>query len=656
MPLQRGSSSKTISKNIKEMIHAGHPQKQAIAAALNVAREKAKGGGLYANIHAKQRRIAHGSGEHMRKPGAPGAPTAGAFQAAARTAKAEGGALNPDYIPLGDSQRDANLAKFLEGSHAVHSDGSPMVFFHGTKHDGTVFHTAGEGKSHGTGLFMSSNPRVASTYAPRNEGNVAPVYLSMKQPLKMDAQGANWSQLDGRSMVHLPEAVIPPGFKDAEIYKEPMDENMDMGPHVLPARSVPLHEILDTHPDDTVTTDHVAHWARANGYDGALIHNVMDQGPHYHEAFPDKLGTTAIAFYPHQIKSAIGNQGTFNPSEPDITKAGGGDVEPRPTRAFGGQIDDAGRNIPESPSAMDAQRQLLISGKKPAVMYHNKEKIIPPVPHGMMQTQTKDGIFHYNPNMVNEGQIHAASASGTLNHVLGLGPYSKNDILGLVQGGHQPVMVVVRDADGKEVVSAAGTTQTAPEQMLTMKKMVPPGGSINAEPAENVASERIRSLLQRPARASGGALSFDEDGEPLHVGPIHSPVAGRTDHLPMHVPSGSYVIPADIISAMGEGNTMAGFKQMRRIFGGTPYSGEQSPYGGGPAPYNESLPGRATGGATASVPIVAAGGEYVLSPDQVRIAGEGDLETGHRVLDEFVKRYRQKTIKTLQKLPGPKKD
>jgi len=31
--------------------------------------------GLWANIHAKQERIAHGSGEYMRKPGSKGAPT-----------------------------------------------------------------------------------------------------------------------------------------------------------------------------------------------------------------------------------------------------------------------------------------------------------------------------------------------------------------------------------------------------------------------------------------------------------------------------------------------------------------------------------------------------------------------------------------------------
>ena len=42
--------------------------------------------GLYANIHAKQERIAQGSGEKMRKPGAKGAPTTDDFAAAEQTA------------------------------------------------------------------------------------------------------------------------------------------------------------------------------------------------------------------------------------------------------------------------------------------------------------------------------------------------------------------------------------------------------------------------------------------------------------------------------------------------------------------------------------------------------------------------------------------
>jgi hypothetical protein len=49
----------------------------------------AEGGkvGLYANIHAKRKRIAAGSGEKMRKVGNAGAPTANAFVQSAKTAK-----------------------------------------------------------------------------------------------------------------------------------------------------------------------------------------------------------------------------------------------------------------------------------------------------------------------------------------------------------------------------------------------------------------------------------------------------------------------------------------------------------------------------------------------------------------------------------------
>ena len=43
--------------------------------------------GLYANIHAKRKRIAQGSGERMRKPGTKGSPTAQSFKDAAKTAK-----------------------------------------------------------------------------------------------------------------------------------------------------------------------------------------------------------------------------------------------------------------------------------------------------------------------------------------------------------------------------------------------------------------------------------------------------------------------------------------------------------------------------------------------------------------------------------------
>lgn len=188
-------------------------------------------------------------------------------------------------------------------------------------------------------------------------------------------------------------------------------------------------------------------------------------------------------------------------------------------------------------------------------------------------------------------------------------------------------------------------------------------------------------VASRVKRAEGGGLPKLDVRPPLarprlHTGPIHSAVAGRTDHLPIHVPHGAYVLPADIVSGMGQGNTLAGFKIARQlpdifhrsIYGqgtGLPYKGKAA------APYGHGLPGKAAGGGTghgrrhpdptlpddsAGVPIVAAGGEHVYSPDEVRHIGGGDLDHGHDILDAFVKAYRAEHIKTLKGLPGPKRD
>ena len=96
MPLIKSKSDKAFKSNIKAEIAAGKPQKQAVAIAYDVQRRanKADGGGLYANIHAKRERIAHGSGEKMRKPGTAGAPTAEAFRESAKTAKHKDGGVS----------------------------------------------------------------------------------------------------------------------------------------------------------------------------------------------------------------------------------------------------------------------------------------------------------------------------------------------------------------------------------------------------------------------------------------------------------------------------------------------------------------------------------------------------------------------------------
>lgn len=180
-----------------------------------------------------------------------------------------------------------------------------------------------------------------------------------------------------------------------------------------------------------------------------------------------------------------------------------------------------------------------------------------------------------------------------------------------------------------------------------------------AEGGMNMGTTTVTTTKPIPFFGSGepSKVEYSKPAHMIHTGPIHSPVAGRTDHLPMNVKSGSYVIPADIISAMGEGNTMAGFKIARKMFSSKPYSQAKQPYAEGEQPYAEGKPygARAAGGA-APVEIVAAGGEYVIEPEDVMEIGGGDMDHGHEILDHFVKGYRAKTIATLKKLPGPKKD
>jgi len=62
-------------------------QADRIAGATKKGKVKMMGGGLYANIAAKKARIKAGSGEKMRKKGAKGAPKAGAFARAKKTAR-----------------------------------------------------------------------------------------------------------------------------------------------------------------------------------------------------------------------------------------------------------------------------------------------------------------------------------------------------------------------------------------------------------------------------------------------------------------------------------------------------------------------------------------------------------------------------------------
>lgn len=157
----------------------------------------------------------------------------------------------------------------------------------------------------------------------------------------------------------------------------------------------------------------------------------------------------------------------------------------------------------------------------------------------------------------------------------------------------------------------------------------------------------------------------NEARQALHAGPIKSVVGGRTDHLPMNVAAGSHVIPADVVSGMGQGNTANGHAQLNHMFSGGPY-GSSTPKMGHPRlPSAPKIKFKKGGNTPESdngpVPIMAAGGEHVLTPAQVKMAslmvgGNGDPEHGHAVIDAWIRHRRKKTIKEMKRLPPPAKN
>lgn len=166
------------------------------------------------------------------------------------------------------------------------------------------------------------------------------------------------------------------------------------------------------------------------------------------------------------------------------------------------------------------------------------------------------------------------------------------------------------------------------------------------------------------AKAEGGSVKKKDEDPKDHEfinfkqgGLIDSSIPGRSDHIPMKVPPGSYVLPADIPSALGQGNTKAGSEILSKMFTHSAYGLKPMTQKAHGFQYPRPI-GRkhAEGGATEDdAHIIAAGGEYIIHPDVVKEVGHGDVAKGHKVLDKFVLHTRKQHIKTLKGLKGPKK-
>lgn len=185
------------------------------------------------------------------------------------------GAELPTGEKLDQSPVESDAFKnWFGGSRVVDEKGAPLRVFHGTKADFSTFDIRKAGASDdglaGKGFYFTYNPEEASGYAESDiygagdAPNVQPVYVAVKNPLK------------------IVKGVLPDGRKVMDIHKQ-------FGPGINAKGGAAIRKIAEDGGHDGVM------WVRTDGGVGHVV-----------------------AFNPEQIKSAIGNDGTFDANDPSI--------------------------------------------------------------------------------------------------------------------------------------------------------------------------------------------------------------------------------------------------------------------------------------------------------------------------------------------------
>jgi hypothetical protein len=194
--------------------------------------------------------------------------------------KAKGGSMSR-------AEHDANLAKFLSESKVKDR------LYHGTDKDINAFR-AGR-----VGTFFTPDPNFAGNWALNHTkdddsklgANVIPVHVQVKNPFDYD---------DPKQMANLHEL--------ADIHYPKSNHKI----HAELKRIVHPHN--EGHNWDYVENPDVQKLIKAAGHDAF---------------YASENGIKNLAVYdPAKIKSAIGNRGTYDPNNPDITKASGGSIKP----------------------------------------------------------------------------------------------------------------------------------------------------------------------------------------------------------------------------------------------------------------------------------------------------------------------------------------
>lgn len=195
-------------------------------------------------------------------------------------------------------------------SAMVDANGEPLIVYHGTGADISGFDdqgksTQGEGLGTGLGHFFATSKNYASDYAKVAQGNVMPTWLVIKRPLVItDREGmsaafriasdAYCQQRYGKTLYELENSEDDADYRTAKAFYDRHLGATDEGYFGRKNRFVRQQ-------------------LQAMGYDGIVFKNDRQ--------LDADGGEVLVAFTAPQVKSAIGNAGTFRPDLAHLAKA-----------------------------------------------------------------------------------------------------------------------------------------------------------------------------------------------------------------------------------------------------------------------------------------------------------------------------------------------
>lgn len=212
-------------------------------------------------------------------------------------------------------QETAAFKKWFARSKVVGKDGKPLRVYHGTKadlrHFDSIYIPKGNNEN-GVGFYFTSKPEWTDLYAGGEGGNVVPVYLKIqnpvhyeKQPRMTTTQARKFMFRSGnKNTANFLRDNYDVEFTGLERAKSEYADLYD-GMDLIEGSFNLYNDLYQGKPAEHMFAEI---FKDITGYDGIIIDRANGGAKNY------------VVFTPTQIKSAVGNKGTFKPRTPDITE------------------------------------------------------------------------------------------------------------------------------------------------------------------------------------------------------------------------------------------------------------------------------------------------------------------------------------------------